>query len=180
MVWTGQDLVLLGIEHVPSPGSEKPSVYRAAILDLANGTWRRLPDSQIVGYNPDWFWSSGRVVNPTLGGGNGGRTMDGRWLPRGGLLDPTTGAWSLLPDPPTGLGGLTGFSLGGGDHVVNLEGWVLNVATSSWTALPTYGGEADSGQSAVWAGDRVVVFGGSKWSGNEGVLLDDAWTWRPS
>lgn len=52
MVGTDAGLVLLGIEDVQQPGSKGPALYRGAILDRASGEWRRLPDSEITGYDP--------------------------------------------------------------------------------------------------------------------------------
>jgi hypothetical protein len=101
MVWTGRELVLLGNEVTPRPGSERPSVVRAAALDLATGEWRRLPDSEVLGYAPTWFWTGKRIVNPSLGSVDGGRVNNwGRSYSFGGVLDPLTGQWSPLPEPP--------------------------------------------------------------------------------
>jgi hypothetical protein len=49
-VQTPQGLLVTGAEAVPDPGSEEPSLLRAALLDVPAATWRRLPDSdQLVG-----------------------------------------------------------------------------------------------------------------------------------
>jgi hypothetical protein len=73
MAWSGQELLLFDHELVPNPGSEKPSLTRAAALDLESGSWRRLPDSEILASGP-WVLDDGRLINPMLGGADGGDT----------------------------------------------------------------------------------------------------------
>ena len=91
-------LVLLDLELVPNPGAERPSLYRAAVLDLTDRSWRRLPDSEVVGSTPTWLRSGGLVVNPATESFDGGEVGNwGRSYPAGGILDPDTGRWSALP-----------------------------------------------------------------------------------
>ena len=102
MAWSGEELLLFDHELVPNPGSEKPSVTRAAALDLESGSWRRLPDSEILASGP-WVTDDARLINPMLGSADGGDTNNwGRTYPYGGILDPASGRWSALPDPPDG------------------------------------------------------------------------------
>jgi hypothetical protein len=178
VVWTGEELVLTAIEHVPNPGSEGPAVYRAATLDLASGTWRRLPDSQVTGYNPEWFWSGGAVVNPTTGASDGGGDWD-RPYPHGGVFHPTTGTWEDLPVLPSGGRGYAGFSVGGDRFVTSLDGWVLDTEEQRWTLLSRPEGAPDESAAFAWAGDRLVVWGGVRWDGEEATILGDGWSWSP-
>lgn len=181
MVWTDAGLVLLGIEDVPQPGSIEPAVYRAAVLDLKTLKWRRLPDSEVVGYDPAWFWSGGRVVNPTLGTSDGGEV--GGWghsYPHGGMLEPTRGAWSPLPKDAPSPSGYPGVSLAGGDYVVSLMGAVLHAPSGTWFELPPPPGSAEEGQAITWAGDGLFVWDGVVWDGDEPTLVSDAWFWHPS
>ena len=88
MAWSGQELLLFDHELVPNPGSEKPSITRAAALDLESGSWRRLPDSEILASGP-WVIDDGRLINPMLGSADGGDSNGwGRSYPYGGILDP--------------------------------------------------------------------------------------------
>lgn len=180
MVWTDGELLLLGIEVVPNPGSEGPALYRAAALDVGNGTWRRLPDSGVTGYDPVWFWAAGKVVNPTLGTSDGGEVNGwGRPYPHGGMLDPATGEWSDLPPMPE-PGSYRGPSVGGGGHVVSSGGAVLDLAAETWSPLPAPPDAADEGAAAVWAGDGLLVWGGHTWAGSEATLLNTGWWWQPA
>lgn len=180
MVWTDAGLVLVGIEDAPQPGAIEPAFYRAAILDLETLNWRRLPDSEVVGYEPAWFWSGGRVVNPTLGTSDGGEVGGwGRSYPHGGMLEPARGTWAPLPDPPR-PSGYPGVSLAGGDYVVSLMGAVLHAPSETWFELPAPPESAQEGQAITWAGEGLFVWGGVRWDGDDPSLVSDAWMWRPS
>jgi hypothetical protein len=179
MVWTGTELVLIGIEDVGRAPGYKPYVYRAAALDIATETWRRFPDSGIVGSTPDWFWSAGRVVNPTIGRvGN----ADPLRHPNGGMLDPATETWSDLPKALIGRHWYGGPSVGGDRYVVTEQGAILDVATGTWEPLPAPPIAADEQALAVWAGDRLIVWGGYRWDRpDEGAeMVDAGWSWIPS
>ena len=71
MVWSPPHVYLFNHELVPNPGSAEPTATRAAQLDLGTGEWRRLPDSEILGTGP-WFVEDQTMVNPDLGGADGG------------------------------------------------------------------------------------------------------------
>ena len=176
MVWTGDEIVLLGPESVPQPGLENPAIYRAAAFDPSKGAWRRLPDSEVESYDPSWFWAGGLIVNATL------ETSDayGRLHPHGALFDVAAERWLPLPDPPSGPVPYSGLSLGGEDAVVSVQGWVLHVPMRTWAPLSKPEGAADEGEAAVWAGDRLFVWGGARWEGDEATLLHDGWIWKPS
>ena len=159
-VWTGRELLMTSLDLVDQPNSVRPSLYRAAALDLGAGTWRGLPDSEVLGWSPTWFWSGDRLVNPAIGSADGGETNDfGRAFPFGGIFDIGSGAWSTLPDPPVVASVLQGLSVGGADDVVSSEGFVLNVPTLTWTPLPKPRADELSGMASVWAGDRLFHVG---------------------
>jgi hypothetical protein len=81
-------LVLLDLELVPNPGAERPSLTRAAVLDLTVRSWQRLPDSEVVGLGGPWLRSGGLLVSPateSYDGGevkNWGSVLPGRRHPR--------------------------------------------------------------------------------------------------
>jgi hypothetical protein len=181
MAWSGTELVLLDHELVPQPGAgSTPSVVRAAVLDLETGSWRRLPDSEIIGSGP-WVTFDGRLFNPTLGGADGGQNEWGRTYPWGGVLDPARGEWSALPDPPDEEDhSLVGVLTPSGGHYFSYEGWVLDARNDSWTRVPAIeaGADVDRGSVAA-AGDDLFVFGGVRWDGLDGTLLNDTWSWSP-
>jgi hypothetical protein len=178
MAWSGSELVLFDHELVPNPGAEKPSITRAAALNLTTMTWRRLPDSAVLGTGP-WLAAGDQLINPTLGGGDGGKVGNwGRTYPFGGSVAPATGVWSPLPNPPAGdpftAGARTGTSaIYFGDH-----GVVLDTTTSTWQTIPDVPGGDVTGRTIVAAGVRMVVFGGAR-SDDRPALVADAWMWTP-
>lgn len=178
MVWTDAGLVLLGIENVPQPGSEGPAVYRAAVLDLQSRSWRRLPDSEVTGYDPSWFWAGGLLVNPTLGTSDGGEVNNwGRAYPHGGILDPVEGTWAPLPNPPAPGDYFPTVAAGGPEYVTSFSSWVLHVPTGRWFELDSPPDSAHEGQALTWADDRLFVWGGVRWDGTEPTILADGWLW---
>ena len=77
MTGLGSHLYLFDHESYSNPGSERPSLTRAARLDLDSGKWERLPDSEILGTGP-WFadgtrssrrcWAAPTAERSTTGG----------------------------------------------------------------------------------------------------------------
>jgi hypothetical protein len=79
---------------------------------------------------------------------------------------------------------------------VSDEGAILDVDTGSWEPLPAPPIAADEGAVAVWAGDRLVVWGGIRWKSSErgpSVVIDGdplvsdqaeiveaGWSWIPT
>lgn len=178
MAWTGSELVLFDHELVPNPGSEKPALTRAATLDLAAGSWRRLPDSEILGTGP-WLAAGDELVNPMLGGADGGEVNGwGRTYPYGGGLAPATGAWSDLPTPPARDIASAGARTGGTAVYFGSEGVVLDTATGTWQPIPAIPGGDVTHRTVVAAGVRMLVFGGASFDGTP-TVVDDAWIWAP-
>lgn len=183
MAWSGEELLLFDHELVPNPGSEKPSVTRAAALDLESGSWRRLPDSEILASGP-WVLDDARLINPMLGSADGGDTNNwGRNYPYGGILEPASGRWSALPDPPDGeedfASGVLTESLG---HYFGHRGWILDAATDTWIQVPPLANdELVTDRTVVSAGADLLVFGGARWKAQslDATLLNDAWIWSP-
>jgi hypothetical protein len=180
MEWAGDRLALFDHELVPNPGSERPSLTRVALLDVASGRWDRLPDSEILTSGP-WLLDGGRLVNPSLGGADGGEINNwGRRYPDGGILELTNRRWSALPDTPAGEAfgaGVVGLRTA---RFTGHRGWVLEVPSGHWRAVPRLD-EADdvAGRASVAAGRDLFVYGGVDWGrAGPGRLLGDAWLWR--
>jgi len=152
-------LVLTAHELVDNPGAERPSVVLAARFDRTTGTWTRLPDSDQLG-GWAWTWTGRRMVDPSLGGADGGKVGNyGRVIPFGGVLNPTTGRWSRLGHAPAGPGdGWPVAALGG--RFAAVGGWTYDDGSESWAEVPRPKGAPAEPGAAVWAGDRLVVIGG--------------------
>ncbi|MBL7258760.1 kelch repeat-containing protein [Paractinoplanes lichenicola] len=185
MAWTGRELALFDHELVPNPGADGPAVTRMAALDLSTGKWRRLPDAPMLRTGP-WLLAAGKLVNPTLGGADGGQVGNwGRPYPNGGIVDPATGAWAPLPDPPGGLTLEAETRTGGARTGTTalypaLPGAVLDTATGKWDHPGDPSTKTTTGRTVVAAGTRLVVFGGARWTGDDdATLLDETWIWTP-
>lgn len=163
--WVDGKLLLGAKELVASPGSEKPAVVRLAEFDLATSTWRRLPDSDVIGSGPATV--GGLVVWPDQGSGDGGEVNNwGRDYPMGGIFDPATGEWAELPETEAGEGLLysrPGASVTG--DLLLASGHLLDPAARAWTRLtPPPAGNLE-GQTVVAGPDGLLVFGG--WDGEQ-------------
>lgn len=111
-----------------------------------------------------WTWTGQCLVDPTLGGADGGQVNNyGRVIPYGGRLDPATGDWSPLPNAPAqSSGGWPADALDG--PRIAAGGWLYDDSNGSWTPLPQpEGAPADPGPS-VWADYVLVVYGGADWN----------------
>ena len=97
---TPHGLVLTAKPIAPDGGPADPALVHAALLPPGESSWRMLPTSdQLGGWR--WAWTGKHLVDPTLGGADGGQVNNfGRVIPFGGRLDPVTGTWSRLPDAP--------------------------------------------------------------------------------
>ncbi|MGH3489655.1 MAG: hypothetical protein ACRDP8_17335 [Actinopolymorphaceae bacterium] len=183
MMPVGDDrLVLFAHEWVPNPGADEPSIVQAAEFDLPTRTWRRLPDSEIIG---GWSWSvtDGLLVDPSTGGADGGQTGNyGRVFPYGGIFDPQTRRWRPLPVLPEGrTDALWQGPATGGTELAVERGYVLDPEAGKsgrWIRLtePTQG--AREGRSAVWVGDRLVAFGGTVITGRKSAFTAESWMWH--
>lgn len=197
MVWTGREVVLLAHELVPNPGSERPSLVRAAAFDPDTERWRRLPDSEILGGYENWWWSADRVVNAVVETSDGGQVNNyGRDYPHGGMLDPVRGEWSDLPDgaspsagcrtdsPSSSVDMAASYHAAGPDTVVN-GGRALHVSEARWETVPCNPEQDDFKFASTWAFDGVVAFGGYDQFGEPGQFptkyefSNTAWLWRP-
>jgi len=186
MVWSGEHLHLFDHALVANPGSERPSLTRAARLDLVTGAWERLPDSAMLGTSP-WFVEDGVLVNPDLGSADGGEVNGwGRSHPYGGSFDTGSASWSPLPAAPDTPEGVDAHSAGvigsTGGLAVDTHGWLLDLRTDTWIELPEVPDPPEhTRRNVVAAGTDLVAFGGERWSdGGDpgGEVLGDAWIWR--
>jgi hypothetical protein len=181
MAWSGRELVLFAQELVPQPGSREPSVVIAAAFNPDRGTWRRLPDSEMLGGGARWFAHDGRLIFPALGSADGGDDGWGRPYPNGGILDVELGRWLPLPDAPDGEDEFAAGVVAGrqGDFFGD-TGWILDAVAEDWMLVPSLdGGDQMVTRGSVTAAGRdMIVFGGVRWGGGlQGELLDEAWMW---
>ncbi|MCW2761889.1 MAG: hypothetical protein JWR85_2090 [Marmoricola sp.] len=169
---TGEGLVLTTKQIEANGSPADPALVRAALLPRGSDRWTRLPDSDQIG-GSRWVWNGRRMVDPTLGGADGGETNGyGRTIPYGGILDPVPGTWSRLPEAPPELTG--GWPVEAVDGpVVAAEGWLYDDTARTWTLLTRPKGAPPTAGVAVWAGDTLLVLGGANWDAAD---EPDQWT----
>ncbi|MFB7252246.1 hypothetical protein [Microbacterium sp. NPDC056234] len=176
---TPDGILLTGKAFVESAGAAEPPLVQVALYDRDTGAWKRLPDAeQIGGWN--WRWTGTRAVDVTLGGADGGEIDGwGREYPFGGVVSVPDGEWSELPDAPRRAGAVwLGSAIGGGRYVLG-DGHVFDDVDETWTLLPSPPDAPDAAGDAIWADDRLVVVGGTDWSGIEGTRDVRSWVFTP-
>jgi hypothetical protein len=181
MAWTGRELVVFDHELTPSPGADRPAVTRAAVLDWATRSWRRLPDSTMLATRP-WIMAGGKLVNPTLGGADGGQVGNwGRSYPYGGSVDLAAGTWSTLPNAPASAAESAGAHTDTTAEYTAASGWVLDTATGSWQQVPALPDGHVTGRTVVAAGAEMLIFGGARWNRprTSATLVSHTWIWKP-
>jgi hypothetical protein len=175
-VAVGDDLVLAGSPAAALDAGGVPDTKMLARLDLATGTWTRLPDAPGPGYQ---LWGAGD-----------GLLLNGHYRPAW-ILDPATGRWSDLP-VLDGDGGVDLYGVVDGDdstyelYSVGSLGRdgrarLYDVASGEYLTVPAPPGREEAYDEASTAvGTSLFVFGGQEWSGSrDGTLLRDAWLWTP-
>jgi hypothetical protein len=181
-VWTGDRLVLLGKPEPPPPvdGVDSPTVFvQAAVFDPATWTWSQVPQQdEVIGFGTQYSWTGDRVLLPytfdyTQGGLNPGGTPD----PTGGLLDPVSGDWERLPEPPDPPVHRLRVHAATERRVTAGEGLVLDVENQRWWPLEPAPGAPTEGVAAAWVGRQLVVFGGGSVSATTSRLSRDAYVW---
>jgi hypothetical protein len=142
-----------------------------AALDPTAQSWESLRESGTQGFQA-WRIGSEIVLNPHFG-----------LSAEGGVYDPVEKQWSNLPEGPaaeTWNGDMAGVV---GSDEATFEyayGWVLDSTTDTWIEIPPRPGSTTTSDSTIAAvGTSLVVFGGQRWTGSNGELLNEIWRWNP-
>ena len=174
----GHDLYLFDHALTPSPGgADGPSYLRAARFRAQQ--WKLLPVADSIGSAPDLI-AGRRLIAPALGCADGGTVNGyGRCVPYGAVFDTETDTWQALPNAP-GLG-LKYFESAGGfsesDFKLRKTGLpTLDATTDQWFLFPQLDADLNTQRSLRATGPYGFAFGGANATG---VLLKDAWIWKP-
>ncbi len=177
---TSHGLVLTGQDLVRQPGVE-PSYVHATVLDLDSMRWGPVTKSDQIG-GWQWTWTGKRLVDPSLGGADGGETNPyGRTIPYGGAFDPETQRWTHLDNVPgESTGGWTAEALAG--PLAATGGWVYDDRERTYSKLLQPAGAPPDPGSAIWADGKLIVVGGVDFSKGmtEDALSDKAWIYDPA
>jgi N-acetylneuraminic acid mutarotase len=170
-VWTGSEMVVW--DGFPA--------NRGARYDPATDTWSPMETAGAPSprHSHVVSWTGSRVL---VNGGFDDVFPPTPEIQMGGSYDPATNTWSSFWDPlalQTSLQSLwTGaqvFAWGPYDR------FRYDPATDVWTTLSTVNAPAPAGgQSAVWAGDRLIVWGGGSGTDAGGRWDPATGTWTPT
>lgn len=162
-VWLGDRLLLTATDR-RAKGEPEPDRLRMAYLDADLSRWTELPDIALSGGYP--VSVAGSVVYPFFNYSGDELPEPGPYYPYGAVLDPATGRWHYLPDPPR-RPGLVSDSLVVGDRV-EVGGHLVNPVTGAWTVLSPPPGDRRSGETVLASTDTILVWGGAIGSNNLG------------
>lgn len=141
-----------------------------AVLDVSNGTWTELAASNTAGYQV-WAGDDGFYLNPHFGPSV-----------QGGVYDPSTDTWAEFPEPPAAdswRNDMAGILVDRDATYEYASGWVRDTTTDRWIEIPPRPGARTEGESITNSERRLVVHGGQVWTGEQGRLLTEVWTWTP-
>jgi hypothetical protein len=161
MVWDGESLWLLSMAAEHHFGAYEGAESRVAVLD--EGGWTVVDEATPeMTYEQRWWRLGGTFVAPSPSDGNPSWTFDSR-----------TRAWDRLPGPDgdgcplPAAGAGPAWVSGGGPLLTSAD------ATLDVPACPSL----ESPDVAVWAGDRLLVWGGPARDYRENT--GDGFVWTP-
>lgn len=149
----------------------------AAVYDPATQTWTQLTESGTAGYQV-WPADNTFYLNPHYGSPSAESAVA-----TGGVYDPATDSWSSFPEPPQDLtwrNDMAGLIATNTANYAYTDGWVRDSIHDNWIRILPHPNINNAFDQTVAAIDRrLVVFGGQRWTGNTGQLLNETWIWTP-
>lgn len=184
-VWTGDEMLVYGGDAETLDGADAGAAY-----DPASGRWRRLSSFQPL-LDPQGVWTGEALLvlgTPPTGGSE--------QIPASvlGVYDPTTDRWTeAATSPHPARYGATlvwtgeelivwGGTSGGDDPAASpgAHGIAYDPTADRWRELPDAPIEPRLLHSAVWTGQRMVVWGGTSDLGRVGHELADGAAYDPA
>jgi N-acetylneuraminic acid mutarotase len=188
-IWTGSKMIIWG--GIASNGSK---LNTGAAYDPATDTWSAItttgaPTARV--YHSAIWTGSQMLIWGGCSSSASGCPGTGTALNSGALFDPATNTWQSMgtSNAPTGryrhssvwtgteLVVWGGESYSSNNHFYLDDGARYNPATNTWVDMQTASApSARSGQSAVWTGSRMIVWGG----GGNSTFLNTGGVYDPS
>ena len=167
-VWTGREMIIHGIQLLPSGSRGVTFAYRPATrtwVRLADGPQPATVDSADVA-----VWTGSRMLVPGLTNGS---------------YNPATNTWRKIARPGVSLSGaVTGwtgrqFLTWGGtsSQDTSRDGMAYTPATNTWRKLPAAPLQPRASASGAWTGKELVVAGGHNF---HNTSFRDAAAYNPS
>lgn len=172
--WTGEEIIIC-CGRIEGSGSS------AAAYDPQADEWREIPAPPISPAFAEAVWTGEEMI--VFGGVGGGGTSN---LVGAAAYNPTTDSWRRLADLPYGLERTADATMGDGV----IYAWPspsqgsspgpleYDIASDTWSPLPTPPAPAPSSPSLVWTGDRLFAYGAG--SDADGNVLGIAVTFDPT
>jgi hypothetical protein len=168
-VWTGEEVLVWDGLNIDDTAGRRIGGGRGAAYDPATGRWRRLPRSPLSPRTGEIVAWTGRLLL-VIGGscGDEGRIRCGD----GAAYDPAANTWTPIPAPAGGAiapeaAAWTGSELIIWSSATSRDGLSTSNAASAynpgsrrWRTLPPAPITPRRLAGAVWAGDRLLVWGG--------------------
>jgi N-acetylneuraminic acid mutarotase len=173
-VWTGDEMIIWG-------GGNAGILNTGGRYDPLTDTWQPTSniDAPAERAAHTAFWTGDRMI---VWGGFGNLDAD-----IGGIYDPSGDSWSAMSGVQAPRGRYYHTAVWTGDRMIvwgglsntfdNVlgDGGSYEPATDSWSPLSTVGAPAPRwGQSGVWTGDTLIV-----WGGHDGVDVDTGGRYDP-
>jgi hypothetical protein len=189
-IWTGSEIIVFG------GGRDSYGRRDGAAFDPSSRTWRRIAHAPVSGYANSLIWTGKEMI--TWGGikdsTTGTHGYPTGFIAVGAAYDPATDEWRMLEESPLDPRGWHSAVWTGEEMVVwggvaqpNTTCSDCGYAENAGAYDPTSGHwrRIDSGplpgrveHSAVWTGDRMIIFGGGVPQGGGG--RDDGAVYDPS
>ncbi|MFP5489261.1 MAG: hypothetical protein ACLGHQ_13265 [Acidimicrobiia bacterium] len=185
MIDVDGELFLFAKDLVANPGSEQPSLVRAAVLDPESMTWTIRADSEILS-SENATAVGDEVIFATSGSADGGQVNNwGRSYSNGGIYDTRADSWAPLPEPAASDGfRIAGLFGDGTSTAYAAAGNVLLRNDMRWaeTPFPAFSENSLFNQAVAATDDSLFVFGGEQWAPGqaEATLSNDAQIWTPT
>jgi hypothetical protein len=182
LFWTGSDLLVLATSEVGSVP------YVGARYDLESGSWSLINMKGAPAIRPSQaVWTDAEMIVWGARIEGGGRD--------GGRYDPASDSWKAMTDtddPPATYPsivwtGSRALIWGGRAYVVGQEdaaikfGATYDPGTDAWESLPTpVDNVGRESHTAIWTGSEMIVWGGSRGGGPNGMrYLNSGALYRP-
>lgn len=159
-VWSGSKMVIWS-------GINQGGVLEdGAAFDPATNEWQVISkqNAPVARYMHATAWTGTKMIV------TGGLAADSKPTKSGGIYDPATDTWYLIADAPEPCSeqavlwtGSLMLSFGGynGETESYCGNYAYDPATNAWSTLPaTNVPQARTGSSAVWTGNRALMWGG--------------------
>jgi hypothetical protein len=176
MIWTGTRMIVWGGHPC---GNQTVQLKDGASYDPVTNSWELLPAAPAglrARYDHLVAWGAPAYEKMFVFGGRYEDAPSIRTLQDGGIFTPSSGTWSLIPPPPSGVffpPRLDPTMFWAGDRIWIWGGWrweyMLNQdldsgATyspeSGWAQIPSGGPSARQRATGVWTGSEAIIWGG--------------------